>query len=195
MKEQVQIKDAIKSDDWVCTKAINAGSDSYRVYESEKTNQKVIEDGKTTGLDLAYLKGKPIDNYNKYSNDTHTNKLTQNMKYIDILECDILVYSAKIYTVYRRNKHHIIRFSECLQKVRSIILDLSDLQATETLKLLEKTDYYSKVISVKPIKPYYTDGKIYEILEPKCIDINQFMVISDDGKKRICEFGENWKPI
>lgn len=57
MSKQVTINEATKSDDWKCTGGINAGDDSYRIYESEKTGEKVVEDGKDERGDLKVLKG------------------------------------------------------------------------------------------------------------------------------------------
>lgn len=39
MEKQVTLNDATKSDDWKCIGGINAGDDSYRVYQSEKTGE------------------------------------------------------------------------------------------------------------------------------------------------------------
>lgn len=60
MKRQVKINDAEKSDDWKCTSRFNAGDDSYRVYESEKVGQRVVEDGKNESWCLTKLRGLTI---------------------------------------------------------------------------------------------------------------------------------------
>jgi hypothetical protein len=54
--KQVKIEDATKSEDWECVGGLNAGADSYRVYESESKQEKVVKDGKDKLNDLKYLR-------------------------------------------------------------------------------------------------------------------------------------------
>lgn len=46
MKNYVTMNEATTADDWKCTGGVNAGQDSYRIYESETTGEVVIQDGK-----------------------------------------------------------------------------------------------------------------------------------------------------
>lgn len=46
MPKHVTISEATKSKDWECTGGINAGDDSYRIYESKSTDEKLLVDGK-----------------------------------------------------------------------------------------------------------------------------------------------------
>jgi len=55
--KQVTLQNATKSDDWKCTGGLNAGVDSYRVYTSEKVQERVVEDGKSEATHLKILKG------------------------------------------------------------------------------------------------------------------------------------------
>jgi hypothetical protein len=59
MAKQVSLHEATKSDDWKVNKerSVNIGDESFRVYESEKTGEVVIQDGKNVGYDLSVLRG------------------------------------------------------------------------------------------------------------------------------------------
>lgn len=186
-------EDATKSSDWKYTKGLNAGQDSYRVYQSESLSQEVMVFGKNTGADLAYLRGTTTHKPKAYSNEYKQENLTGSNEYIDILERDKLIYKSNKYTVYRRDLHHIIRFNQHIKKVRSILSNLTDSQAKEVLKLLEKTDYPTMVKCINPKKKYYTINKIYNIVGWYVASYTMFIVISDDNKRCICEFEDTWE--
>jgi hypothetical protein len=57
MNKYPSLNEATKSDDWKCTGGVNAGQDSYRVFESEKTGQHLVIDGKDEKHTLEILKG------------------------------------------------------------------------------------------------------------------------------------------
>lgn len=56
MKDYVSIEVATKASDWRCTGGVNAGSDSYRVYESESVKQVVMVSDKNEGYYLRILR-------------------------------------------------------------------------------------------------------------------------------------------
>lgn len=57
MYKHVTLSEATKANDWKCTGGINAGQDSYRIYQSESVREQVLVDGKDKGLVLRKLRG------------------------------------------------------------------------------------------------------------------------------------------
>lgn len=62
--KHINIDNATKSDDWKIVNGANCGDDSYRVYQSEKVQEEVMENGKNyNNSDTDFLKGKTDFHY------------------------------------------------------------------------------------------------------------------------------------
>jgi hypothetical protein len=181
MKTQVTRQEAKKSDDWKCAGGINAGDDSYRVYESEKMQQEVVEDGKNESFDLAYLKGNPIQKPNTYS-------MPQGEE-----AAGFFIYETEYYALVKMSDHHVICYKEIQDAKQSKLYYLTDEMAINAVKAIQNSMFPENIKCINTDKPYYTIGKIYKIYSH--YDYRSFSIKSDDGKERIVKYGKNWENI